>query len=361
MKKSVKFLLPFLVINSALLFGCEKDKDKKTLLTYGDMNYQAEKLADNSEVFQYELTYDELKAKMDDKKENFLVAVSTSQCGCWNAFAATLKDYIQETHVIVYKIKYTEFKNKDSLGIKLTAGSTSFAIIKDGKVALTLCSDKDDDTMDDTATFKAMMEKAVILPKMYYISINDYKQKFQENALTSGVIYFKRSECGDCKEAEPSILKPYFESHKDSKRIYVVDIQPIWASQGQEGYDNYLEEKIALGLASNENVKFGYNGGVVPSFIYIEHGEYKSGAVAYNDTIEKVGDKYVVTDSYYTTERIQNLGYNAEVIKGKEIPEADLKINSYGASWKYDKANEYHKKNVTNFLDYALANSISIL
>ena len=148
-------------------------------------------------------------------------------------------------------------------------------------------------------------------------------------------------------------------------KLYVLDCQEYWRSSDAEDYDSYVAFKNEMGLASEyyesgtlipgNNPVYGFGEGVFPFFSYIENGTYASGAVGYNDEIEKQGDKYIISNSYYTTERATHITYTSTVLKGKEIPEKELLIFPSGyVSWNHDDANKYYDKIISSFLDETL-------
>ena len=130
-------------------------------------------------------------------------------------------------------------------------------------------------------------------------------------------------------------------------------MQPYWRAPNAEDYQTYLDIKDELGLSTKNNQTFGYGSGVFPYFSYIESGSYKSGAVIYNDTITKEGNKYVISDSYYSKERAAKLDYTKTVLQGKKLKESQLNIG-YGISWKHENADKYYEGILKSFLYYTL-------
>ena len=133
--------------------------------------------------------------------------------------------------------------------------------------------------------------------------------------------------------------------------IYVLDCQPYWRRRDAEDYDSYLAMKDELGLSTVNNPVYGYGAGVFPYFMYLENGNYASGAVVYNDS---VNSDLVVTDSYYTAERAQVLQYTDTVLVGKQLSDDDVNKSQYGVSWTHESADKAYEPILTAFLDYAL-------
>ena len=196
------------------------------------------------------------------------------------------------------------------------------------------------------------MEETVRLPGCYYITKEDYINI--KNARQSAVIYFERSECGDCTALNPGLLRSYVNKNPKAKRIYVLDCQPYWKASTDADYESYLNAKNELGI-SNVNNPYGFGAGVFPFFTLIENGQYTSGAVVYNDT---VNNELVVTESYYTTERVASLEYTNTVIQGMQLTENDVSKGNYKGFeyvlWNQESADKVYESILNSFLDYAL-------
>lgn len=358
MQKKIAILLPILALNSSLLFGCENNKEKnKTFLTYGDLNISEKNFSDFSKNYEYELSYSELKNKIQLNNENFMVAIANDNgCTCWTYLAAVINVYLQDTNTICYRVKISEFDEKDSFGLNVTDGTSSFAIFKDGQIKKQLNTTVNEKETHNYDSFKSFMDKNVILPKMYYINSEDYENVTTWNPNCRATVYLSRSGCSDCQAIEPRILKPYFENRKDSNNLYILDCQKYWKNSSDPNYQDYLDAKFNFGLTAESNPLYGYNSGVFPSFLYWNNVTCECGAVAYNDTITKQNDKYVITDTYYTTERKVNLPYlkDNQILKNKEIPQTELDIAGEYIRWNYDYSTNYYKEVIGQFLDYTL-------
>ena len=191
-----------------------------------------------------------------------------------------------------------------------------------------------------------------ILPSCYFINKEDI-----ENIKTSGknaVIYFERTSCGDCQALNPTLLRSYIKAHPNMNKLYVFDCQPYYRKKTDEDYQSYVDIKHELGLSNVNNPIYGFNDGVFPFFSYIENGAYASGAVVYNERISKADEKYYVTGSYYTNERVPSLQYTDIVLEGKEVSIEELNISETRAIWKEEFVNKAYEPIVNSFLDYAL-------
>jgi hypothetical protein len=370
MKKLAKILTPFLLLNCITLTGCKKE-DKRVLLSFGDVHATESRLVD--------LNY---LQNVIDAKENFVLAVSTNACGCWDSFKDSLNPYLKKNKVCCYQITFNQISNRDIAAhyelLMTSKSTTTFAIYENGKLKTYLNSSKDSKIMDDKAQFAKYMEENVILPKCFFINKNDVETI--KNSGKNAVIYFERNGCGDCSAINPGILRNYVKNHEKMKQIYVLDCEDYWRpgavkpeiddpdyetkNQAYEEYRGYLDVKNELGLAETtdpahdlgeaNNPVYGFGSGVFPFFSFIKNKEYSSGCVVYNDSVQKEDGKYKVTNSYYTTERVEKLQYTNTVIKGKVLPASH--VNDHGAwvEWKHEKADIIYEDILNSFLDYAL-------
>ena len=339
MKNLAKFLIPFLCLSASLLSAC--GKDNKIMLSFGDMN-----ATDVDEV-----SAADIYSKVTNK-ESFILAVSSNTCACWTTFHPIIKHYVTDNHLYCAHILYNDFKETASnYGITLSSSSITFVVFEKGEAKIKLISEADDKRFTDTKVFDSYMNGVVKMPKMYLINEDNVKAIKASNK--NSVIYYERTGCDDCTYINRTLFD-YFETHKDSKPMYVLDCQPWKSLDG----DMYQAKKDEFGISAVNNPTYGANigsnQGVFPYFSYVSNGNYASGAVAFNDSISKVDDKYVVSNSYYTTERVANLDYTDKVIQGMEIPSSDVSDNGVFVTWDRDKAVNTYKPIITSFLDSKL-------
>ena len=351
MKKVVKILLPFLVASSALFSGCKKDKNKdknkqdsRVLITFGDVHATQTREIDLAKL-----------AEITNAKENFLFVVSTNTCGCWSEFEPILNDYLSNNKVVCYRMDFHSFKDAAATyGLaNASSSTTTFAIFENGKVKTFLNNADDSNIMYSSSNFKRYMDETVILPSCYYITREDVNTIKSSNK--NAVIYFVRSACGDSSDLNRGLLRSYIQNHQGMKKIYTLDCQDYWRSSQSEDYQSYLDTKNELGLSNVNNPTYGYDAGVFPYFEYIENGQYASGCVIYNDTVTKQDNKFIVSNSYYTPERVASLEYTNKVIKGLELTSDDVFTYGNYAGWKNEAADKQYKEILDSFLDYALA------
>ena len=346
MKKLIKFLLPILAISTTVFSGCKKKEveDTRIMLSFGNIH---------STTFT-DIGIDNL-IKLKKDKESFLLVVSSNTCGCWNEFQPSLNNYLSNTKTICYHLEYDQIRDVASAyGLNLlTSDTTTFAVYEQGELKITLCTSDDSKTMYDKDRFMKYMNENVRLPLCYIITKDD-ALAIKESG-KNAVIYYERIECGDCSDLNPTILYDYAKNHPTANKIYVVDCQQYWRAKTDPEFETvYVPVKNELGMTVETNPTYGFSTGVFPYFSYIENGQYASGAVAYNDTVKKQDDKYIVTDSYYSEERISSLQYTNTVVVGKELTADDVNDNGAWVSWDHESARKVYAPIIDSFLDYAL-------
>lgn len=349
MKKLSKILVPFLVLSSALISGCKNPDPKpdQIMLSYGDYNF-ATFGEEGSKI-----SFSEVSNKINVQKESFMLGVKPKHCSCWNDFTAVCNSYIKDHNLICYWIEFDEFEPiATTLGLNLNDTASEFLIFKNGEVAYHLDSLKNHDELEILTKFTAFMDEIIEAPKCMYISEENYDNIIASDK--SAVVYFSKTGCPDCQYFDKSILKDYVSLHsEDMKTIYVLDIAK-WV-----GSDEYQGKKDKFGLSEVNNPDFGFKTGFVPYLSYVSNGEFLSGAVVFNDTVSKVDDKYVVTDSYFDEERLPNLHYLDSItgarlnLEGVEVSPDDL-IGTKG--WNQSAAVKYYKPLIYSFLNFTLPN-----
>lgn len=346
MKKYVKFLLPFLVVSSALV-GCNDKKDNsdsRVLLSYGDINANA--------ITQIDAT--ELKTRIS-YEESFIFVVYDGTCGCWRDFRdGLLEPYIKENKVIAYVMPLGEFKSANlsgTIGIIPTNGSSSLVIFENGKVKKTLSTDTSKEMKDKNA-FYSFMNSTVKLPKAYLISEANANAMMESDK--TSLIYFERSQCGDCNLVNRTILKRYLNSYEGDKKLYILDCQP-WKSLSNEAYQT---KKDTYGLSTVNNPTYGFDTGVFPFFSLVSNKQYISGAVAFNDSLKEENGKVVVDNTYYSTVRQSSLEYvkdlDVKALEGVEVKEED-RVYTTRYKWSEEASIKAYEPFIKAFLDYALA------
>lgn len=356
MKKTVKFLLPFLVLSSLGLSSCDSHK---TILTYGNIEMDKYDIGDLSTNYIYDISYELLEEKIVNKSENFMVAISTPGCGCWTNFAAILNQYMQETNTICYRISYSALNaHENHFKIRIAEGYTSFAIFENGDLIKTLCGTVNSNELEDYESFTSMMSKLVSMPKMYYAINETIEGVLADDPNVKLSVLYSKGGCPDCAYAQVNILKGYFENHYSSNNLYIVDCAKETAGLSQQDINAF---KDSIQITSSSNPEFGFGTGYYPTFFTYKGFEVTTGAVIFNDTLALDGDKYKVSETYYTEERIGSLHYldnfsGTKVLKGLVVNEREP-----NGAWKHSEANKYYKPIMEAYLNYSLPQVNKIL
>ena len=357
MKKFPLVLAGSLLLASVAFLGACSSEQKIDLM-YGDKNASGVTT----------ITYDLLKEKVDSKQTFLLVVQYSDGCACWSHEAKPiLEKYIEEKHVIINHIKLEDLDAGGSrFGLTIVTGNVSFAIFEDGEVKHCVTT-QDDNTLKKYEDFVSYFESLVNLPRIYYVSLDDVDRMYR--AAEKNIIYFSRSTCGDCGYLDSHYLKEWSKANPNySKNIYVLDCDQTDIRLDDEG--KYNEEqwftfKHDYGMSNKYNTVYGFNGGYVPTFLYIEGSlsgvKYLSGAVAFNDSVENQNGEYVVVDSYYTEERLPNLQYiddsvEQKTLKGLKLTSDDITLYGSFAIWNHESAEKYHNKLLEKFFQYVEKN-----
>ena len=349
MKKVSKlFLIPLMCITFGSLTACGKGDDK-VKLTYGEVTHQK----------YHEISYARL-TQMIEYKESFLLVCDPKGCSCFSYFMKASEDYIKDNHLVLYYMKVSDFDGKNDYGIKLVNGSTSFSIFNKGKIQQSISSNSSTEVMEKKEKFVEYIDQYVSKPNMYYVVPSDL-EKMYKNANKS-LIYFGRNRCEDCAYINSHFLYEYMEKREEI--LYVLDGDDCIRKYDEDG--NLINEqewkdfKKDYGLTVDNNPKYGFDAGVVPTFLLVSGTEtettYHSGAVAFNDFVEKVGDEYKVTNTYYSNARLNDLTYlnGLGSLEGTTVNKDDIfffnEAETIGTWSKSASASSYFPR-VERFLD----------
>ena len=342
-----------LTLASVGLSGC--NLDKRARLTFGTLVDTAAE----------ELEYGELATKVN-RGENMLVAVYQDglPCGCWTTFHEVLDQYVDTYDTKVYYIASSQFSSDaEKFGLTILSGTSdpTFAFIKDGKKVNEYIYGKDTKPMFQTLSgLRKVVNRIAKDPQYFYVD-----QEYLDNALfvtkEEVLVHYIWYFCPDCNDCFPEVLLPYSKNNDFSKKVLIMDlaIEGLLIENGSinklsEGYVQFLREHKMSYYEGNET--FGYDRGFVPTTQIWRNGELVDMNVYFNDAISKNDNgEFYVSRSYYTEERVQNLGYTNEVLQGKILSEEQ--VNVYGSgesesySWKADYARLYHKPILEAFLN----------
>ncbi len=334
-------------------------------LTYG--SYITTSDVTNPDVKQ--ISHSDLSLKMSKdsttNNENFLLVMAdpSSSCACWPTFKPVLKQFIKEYHYNVYFIDFKEFEGKDSFGLTFKTGYVSFAVVKGTKI---LRQYPDCHVFETAKDLKAELDKYVSAPELYLVDEDYLNNQFKNG--NDVVVQYIRSGCGDCNYVNPHVMWPYAYENSLKLKMFVIDLQDLYDKQAEEKakgeeLTSYQEFKNEHNLSTLRTMEFGYGQGVVPTIQYYKKGQLQDATVYFNDTVEKVDGKFIITESYYSEYRESKLHYlplkGTRVLEGKELKEEEVGIYplSDGTNyyyWKQANAAVYHNELLKDFLDYYL-------
>ena len=347
----IRWLFSLLSLSFISLIGCNSTSNRYQI-DYGTyLNTEAT-----------EINYDDLKTRLDSNETFLLSLYNEESCSCWNRMHLIINNYVKDYHIPIYYMCMDEIaKQENHFSLSLADASlgskVSINVMSKGKVVTYMMTSNKEDynrRFDDYATFKKEINKIIKAPSIYYIDEEMLEAKI--NNKENVVVSFIRNSCSDCSYIMPNVVIPFSKNNNLKRDIYLIDMQDFYdANKDTPTYQAYKDK---WQLSEEGNATFGYGKGVVPTTQYYENGELKDACVSFNDTISKVGDQYIVSESYYSAERINNLSYLKDVknkiLKGLTLDETDCDIIPYNEDvyigWSHESANKYHKPILEAFL-----------
>lgn len=344
MKKSLLFFSLSLLTTSTLV-GCRFSGDPSKIdLSYGS-------LIDTTYT---DLDYATLEAKTLEE-ENFVLVTypgKDSTCACWRVFEMVIEKYAKEEERIIYAVDVFQVLGKSNeFKLSLSTSAPSIAFFNKGKLVeqIAYSTKSPQAYYKDYANLVNLLEEKTNAPQVLYVDNIVLDTAIADK--DDFVIIHTYSSCPDCTYCLPNVVLPFSYNNELETKIWVIDLNEV--KKDKEVWQAY-KDKYQLSNVNNQ--KYGYNTGYVPTAQAYKNGELVSASVYFNDTISFVNNEYVITDSFYTQERLSNLTYleglENTVLKGLVIPQDDLLIIPGGTyiGWKQDKANEYHKPLLDAFL-----------
>ena len=345
MKKIIAaFLLTStLGISMSVLSSCGQKETSKAKLDFGV--YVKDGLKTIYDI--PELTYDNLKSKIENK-DSFILVPYNSGCGCWTDFAPVLVDFINKYHISVEYINIDKFsggKNKFGLDIE-DSKMPAVAIFSNGilQLELTYSSNTRDYFKDHRELYKFISENTY-LPKQYYIDKGTLDSFIYEGLEFN--LYVARTGCPDCAAADKDVLKVWNNKVETvSEPLYIFDLAPYYASayigSTDEEIKNYQYIKDMYGLSEKYNPILGYSTGMVPTF-QRRKGEQITDMVTVLNDSQNEG----VISSYFTETRTKNMsfltGSTLEVnLDGMKIVKDDDELD-WKQYWRVYKSEYYSK------------------
>ena len=317
-----------------------------------------------------DIKYSEFSSMMDDKMSFILTQYPENHCYCWSSFRDNvLYPYIEASHLITYQIGFSAFnvQGRNQYGIDAREDRPSVYIIEDGVVKYSAMYSGDSQIFHDYNAFKGWIEEFVYKPNVFYVTESELENLFK--GTDNFIIYYSWSVCPDCSYLQKNHLEEYFRDIKaEYPTIYAIDCYQEGIMLNKNGeYDRALYETFIAkyNLSAETNSRYGYRTGVVPTLQYVEpNGTFnpnesiKSSYVYVNDVITFSNNKYIVTESFFSQERLQYLPYlnNVEnnVIQGITLTadEVNVGANNENIKWKYEKSAQWYNPLFDAFMNY---------
>ena len=331
------------------LFACETET-KKVLIPFGQEYDSSLALKEHLTKIDYGL----YESFLEEKRSFALIVRGDNEdCRCWQIFNETISSYLKEHHARIYVIPREEMLESHSL--RFQSGANTIAIYENGALAhQKLIKDSEDLASDPAALSAYLSERLYYLP-IRYISRNQLESLYTAD-IAGFTIAFGRESCSDCRYLYSNFLAKI--APKLVGGIYLFDVDEIRADP--EAYQDFKDE---YGLSSLYS-EFGYGNGVVPTFQYVTPGQaerkaelVKDACVYLNDALEKDGDTYKVSATYWDNSRshpfLSESFSNVDLTKVSGIQSEEVYDFGTGAIyWKNEAASFYHDSILKTFLSY---------
>lgn len=360
-KKKLLFLVP--IMSLMTLVGCnDNTTPKKININIGTKLETVNEIESDTEL--------DLLLSSEEGEGIMLatyskIRVDSCGCGSWTAFREdVLNRYVRHYNVPIYFFNTDYLTDQTASKYTIVKNSSSdpeFYIYQNTKLIKKYTFQDKVRNIYQWERFEAEMKERIVRPEKFQMFYVTEKYLFDDKNLQNAdeaILLTERNACGDCSYLIPKYFVPYTESHTLKKEIWVFDIQKynILGNTSEE-YKGIINK---CQLSAESNKTFGYGRGYVPTIQYYQKGELKDAAVTFNDSLTIVDDKYVVTDSYYTTKRAEDLPFlknsnvETKVLVDQVIPEEDIQTFSISEAfyfmWSHDGAMKLHKPILDAFL-----------
>lgn len=341
--KSKIYSTLLLLFATISLIGC--DKKDNTL----NINILTKEIG-STEITRYE---DLASMLSSQDNEDFMLAtysgIYSKGCSCWSGFQLeVMNKYVKENSIPIYYFDTDKLTGRDEkFGIsQLVESDPEFYLFKDAKKVKRYKGSIP--FFKNYSKFKEEIDKNINKPlykNLYYIN-----EVFLKTALPTSekaVLLTERNGCGDCRYVLPKVVEPFAKLAQFKTEIWVFDVQSYTNTEKYDSLKEYLQ------LTETSNSTFGFGTGYVPTIQYYGNGNLLDAAVYFNDSLEKNGNEYKVSKTYYTEERVKHLtflnGSNVEtkILEGLTVPESEVVYESY---WSQEGASKYHTPIFKQFL-----------
>lgn len=263
-----------------------------------------------------------------DKQNFILVSYADYTCSCWSTFRDfVLAPYISDTNIPIYAIA-SNLLAGDYRGLPINRGQTNTPVIgvyEEGVYKFGLAYNEDSSVFTQKDKFTSWLERYILKPVMKYIPLSHL------NTLLEGtdpfIVYWSLSVCPDCHALDRNFLPGFLKEHKGAQKLplYVIETYEMRVNTPEL----WTEIKNNYGLSELKNTVSGYGTGYVPGLqvIHPDGTNYLASGdispiitdmfVFQNEFVEKVGDVYKISNSYFNGVRaVKYLGnYESEIGK----------------------------------------------
>ncbi len=214
---------------------------------------------------------------------SYVVYAYVSGCLTCHDIVEPRLQHLMDTYGIpIYRVNYSTLDSSDPLKAGFEAGP-SIAFYKDGKKINVTNYLKNEKVFSNDNAFLSFVEKYIVLPKAFYLSLDDIKRKQQ--AKDSFSLLFTRSSCSDCSSLFQHVLTPYlWENTVSNLYLLECDVEGIRLQNGEFSEENWNNFKKEWNLTSSS--PYGYLEGVVPTLQQYQNGVLHRSAVYLNDEYE---------------------------------------------------------------------------
>ena len=359
--KTKVFLASILAILMVLpLTSCSKQLPR---ISYGSLYYTNSTPTTNDNYS--EITLNDF-AVLVSNHETFLVATmgqSGKSCLCFTTFTIdVIQSFIAEESIPVFILPYEEVSGVGEgplLGLVPSTSSMTFNIYVKGQNKHRETETSNKDLFNKASSFKNYVFDRVARPFMFRLNLNNFSELLTKNE--KFIMYFGWNLCSDCAYLEENVF-PNYNPKTINLKIYRLECAEFRPSPDPENvWYNFAD---TYGLSKTYNEMFGYNVGHVPIFQVVDptkgntHQEYViDSAVYFNDAVAKneENNSYYISRSFYTSERIANLGpwaQNGAVtpLLNNVIP-AD-QVSGSGSGWLKEFAAVPHTSYILKMFEY---------
>lgn len=315
-----KFTQLLLLTSALILSGCTKPEPSKINIYYKDETL--------TEVIEFSTLVD-LESKILNKDNFILVSYADQTCACWGTFEQlVLNPFVNETKIPIYVIK-TSLLGDDLKGLPINSAHSNTPVVgifDEGVYKYGVAYNEDTSIFTQKAKFSAWLDTYIIRPIMTYISLDKLNTLLK--GTTPFIINWSLEMCPDCTAINHRFMRDYFKKNEISQKLpyYLIETKDI-----RSHTELWTNIKKVYGLSDELNKASGYGTGFVPALqvIHPDGNDYVTSGdlspiitdmfVFQNEFVEKVGEEYKISDSYFNGVRATKYLGNYESEIGKVV------------------------------------------